>query len=185
MADDDGGGSGQQIPIADSQMHHHKRIETSAQRSPRMRRMGRQSHRWQQRTLSPNHPTASAHSLPSRWWYVGCTPSWTCIRTGPAELVADGGNDDNKTDDYCMVKDGVHVCTGAALSQSSFDKKPARRRSGSVILRSGPPSSRPRCLSGEMRRSYRVHIRPSEGGREAGVGGSDLVGRASLAEPGR
>lgn len=40
-----------------------------------------------------------------------------------------------------------------------------------------PPSVRPRCLSGEMQRPYHVQISPSEGAK--GVGGSDLVGRAS------
>jgi hypothetical protein len=63
---------------------------------------------------------------------------------------------------------------------------------GSLILRAGPPSSRPRCLSGEMQRSYHVQIRGRDGGRDGarearrgrvGSGGPSQLGRGEQPAP--
>lgn len=82
-------------------------------------------------------------------------------QNGSGRACADG-NDGNKTGNYRMVKDAVHVCNGAALSRCSFDKTEDVVEMVHLYW-AGHPSLRPRCLSGEMQRPYHVQIRPSEG----------------------
>lgn len=64
---------------------------------------------------------------PPEWWYVwGAHTNFDLHQHGSGRAcvcLCRRGNDDNRTDNYCMLMDEAQVCDGAAcLSQSSFDK---------------------------------------------------------------
>lgn len=84
--------------------------------------------------VAPSGPLAATHFVtdpmpqpPPEWWYVwGAHTNFDLHQNGSGRAcvcLCRRGNDDDRTDNYCMVMDEAQVCDDAAcLSQSSFDK---------------------------------------------------------------